>query len=148
MPWVAVASLALGVVSSLFGASASRSAEKKARRLGGLNASYIIEETQEQKRRLGFEQKQTTATTKTNIAASGFRSGSTSMGASHQSYLSTMKAQQKSEQDWLSKSGRSRALIAREGGNIAAQQMKAQTFGHYAKAGESLFGIYSEIKNG
>ena len=147
-PVIAVANLALGVVSSLFGGSAKRKAAKKAERLGGLNADYIGEETAEQKRRLGFEQSQTRATTRTNIAASGFRSGADSMGASHQTYLKTMKTQQKSEMDWLSKSGKSRSQIAREGGDIEAAQLRASAFGDYARAGQGLFGIYSEIKNG
>ena len=114
MPWLAVASLAVNAVSSIFGASATKKAARKAKRLGGLNADFINEETAEQKRRLGFEQSQTTATTKTNIAASGFRSGAGSMGGSYSAYLKSMKTQQQSEMDWLTKSGASRARIARE----------------------------------
>jgi len=147
-PIIGVASLAISVISSLFGASESKKAEKRALRLGGMNADLILAETAEQKRRLGFEQQQTTATTKTNIAATGFRSGETTMGGSHRTFLKTMKTQQQSEMDWLTQSGTSRAGIARAGGESAASQMRSQTFGHYAKAGESIFGIYSEFKNG
>ncbi len=148
MVWLAAAGLAISVVGSLFGASQASKAAKKAERLGALNADYIGEETAEQKRRLRFEQGKTTATAKTNIAASGFRSGARTQGASHTAYMKSMKTQQQSELDWLTKSGESRAKIAREGGDMAASQMKAQTFGHYARAGESLFGLANEIKNG
>ncbi len=148
MPVVAIASLAIGVVSSLFGAAGKKKAAKQAKRLAGLNADYIEAETEEQKRRLKFEQEQTAATTRTGIAASGFRSGAKTMGGSHRSYLKSMKDQQQSEMDWLTKSGASRANIAREGGNVEASQLRAASFGHYAQAAQGLFGIYDEVKNG
>lgn len=148
MPWLAAAGLAVSVVSSLFGASAAKKAARKAKRLAGMNADYINAETDEQKRRLKFEQSQTTATTKSNLAASGFRSGAASMGGSRSAYLKTMKTQQQSEMDWLTQSGESRSKIAREGGNVAASQLKSQSFGQYAQAGKSLFGLVDEIRNG
>lgn len=146
MAWPAVAALGLQVVSSLFGANASSSAASKARRLSNKNALFIGAEGAEQKRRLAFGHQQTRSTTRTNIAASGFRSGKQSMGGSHRAYLRSMKNQQSRELDWITRSTKSRQDIARAGGQIISDQMKAQAFGQYAKAGQALFGIYDEVR--
>lgn len=148
MAWAAVAALGIGVVSDLFSANKFKSAASDARRLSALNAEYIIEEGKERGRRLFFEQSQITGAAKTGIAASGFRSGATSMGKSHRAYLDSLAKQQLSERDWLGRSTRSRAKIAREGGDSAASQLRSQAFGQYARAGQGLFSIYSEVYNG
>ena len=132
-PWLAVAAIS-SIGSSLYGAKQASDAGKDAEALGRLNASYIGEETAEQTRRLRFEQKRTTGRARLGIAASGFRSGEESMGASSRAYLSTLKSVQEQELAWLGKSGSSRAEIARKGGQAAGAELKASSYGMYGQA--------------
>lgn len=124
-PWLAV-SVGAQIFGGLLGASASDRAAEDAKRLGKLNASYITEETAEQTRRLKFTQERTQASVRAGQAASGFRSGEKSMGASSKAFMSTLKDVQQSELDWLNKAGKSRAEIARRGGEAQASTLRAQ----------------------
>ena len=130
MPWLAIAGGAK-LLGGLFGSSRSRRAAKEARALGEANATYIEAETAEQSRRLGFSQSRTRGTVRSQFAASGFRSGKESRGASQSAYLKTLSKVQKSELDWISKSGASRADIARRGGQMESNRLKAQGTGMF-----------------
>jgi hypothetical protein len=147
MPWMAVAGLALDVVGSLFGASKSRQAGKDARKLGISNQNFILAETAEEKRRLGLQHEQTVGTAIAGIAGSGFRSGN-AMGGSHRAYLNTLESEQQKELAWLTKSGRSREQIAREGGGVVGSQLDSQAVGQYANAAKGVFSIVDEVRNG
>ena len=116
MAWISVGIAAIGVGTSLYGASQARGAGKDAEALGAASASYILEETAEEARRLRFRQARTRGTSRAVISASGFRSGAQSMGASSKAYLKTLKDVQGKELAWLQRSGESRADIARRGG--------------------------------
>lgn len=127
MSWINVGVSAIGVVGGILGSGEKKDAAKRARQLGEANAAYIAAETTEQKARLTFEQGRTRATARTRIAGSGFRSGKETMGGSQAAFLSTLRNVQKREQDWLSKSGRSRADIARRGGESQASVLESQS---------------------
>lgn len=132
-PWLAIAA-GSSIISSLFGAMSSRKAASETEALGQSNASYILQETAEQSRRLRFEQNQVSAGVRAAIASSGFRSGKDSMGASHKAYQKTMKQVQESELNWLQKSGKSRADIAIRGGISQATQLRSQAVGLFGSA--------------
>ena len=132
-PWLAIAAGA-SVVSSLFGAVSSRKAASETEALGQSNASYILQETAEQSRRLRFEQDQVRAGVRTAIASSGFHSGRDTIGASHKAYQKTMAQVQSSELSWLQKSGKSRADIALRGGQSQATQLRSQAVGLFGSA--------------
>ena len=131
MAWYAVG---VTIATSLYGASQSRKAGKQAEELGGINAAFIREETAEESRRLRFEQEKTSGRSRSVIAASGFRSGKRSMGASSQAYLKQLKDVQQKELAWLQKSGESRADIARRGGLLEGKKLKTQAVGLYGQA--------------
>ena len=134
MAWFNVGIAAVGVATSLYGASKSKSAGRGAERLGVANAAYIQEETAEEARRLRFEQSKTRATSRATIAASGFRSGVSSMGFSQKAYMKQLQEVQTAELAWLQKSGRSRADIARKGGQLEGKILKTQAVGLYGQA--------------
>ena len=127
MSWVNVGVATVGIIGGILGSKEKKKAADQARQLGSANASYILAETAEQKARLKFEQERTRGTARTRIAGSGFRSGRESMGGSQAAFLSTLKSVQKREQDWLSKSGKSRADIARRGGESQASVLQSQS---------------------
>ncbi|NGX26704.1 MAG: hypothetical protein K940chlam6_00629 [Chlamydiae bacterium] len=101
MAWIAVGIAVVGVATSVYGASQTRKAGKAAEQLGGVNAAYIQQETAEEARRLKFEQQKTRATSRATIAASGFRSGVSTMGFSQKEYMSQLQRIQSSELAWL-----------------------------------------------
>jgi len=72
--WIAIAAGAQ-IAGALFGSSASRGAAKDAEALGRANADFIKQETEEQARRLKFEQGRTRSSVNLRFAGSGFRSG-------------------------------------------------------------------------
>ncbi len=125
MPWLAIAG-GIKLLGGLFGARSSIRAGKDTKILAGMNANYIRQETYEQSRRLKFQQERTRGTVRANIAASGFRSGKKTKGASFKAYESVLAREQKSELDWLYKSGKSRANIAIRGGDSQARQLRSQ----------------------
>ena len=131
MAWFAVG---VTVATSLYGASQARKAGKASEELGGINAAFIREETAEESRRLRFEQEKTSGRSRAVIAASGFKSGRRTMGASSRAYLKQLKDVQQRELAWLQKSGASRADIARRGGLIEGQRLKSQAVGLYGQA--------------
>jgi len=110
---------AVGAISSVMG---SRSAAKKAKKLGRLNASYIRKETAENIRRMRGQQESTRSTTRAMMGASGV-SGQSETNAL---YLEAMAAEQGRELDWAFKAGESRARIARAGGNAEASNLRTQ----------------------
>ncbi len=124
-PWLAVAA-GSKVIGALFGGSAANKAAGQAQDLAKANVSYISQEAVEQKRRLRFEQERTMGTAKAGVAASGFRSGKESMGASQRSYLDTLADVQKKELDWITRSATSRSNIAKRAGDSAASQLRSQ----------------------
>ena len=124
-PWLMVAAGAQ-LAGGIFGSKASGDAANQAIDLSRANAWYIQQETNEQKRRLEFEQGRTRASARLRAAGSGFRSGKKSMGASSKAFLSTLKDVQQSELDWITTSGKSRADIALRGGQSQASQLRAQ----------------------
>ena len=128
LPWLAIAGGAK-FLGGLFGGSSSRRAAKEAAVLGEANAQYIQQETAEQTKRLQFSQGRTRATTRATFAASGFRSGKKSQGGSQRAFMATLKQVQRQELDWLSRSGASRADIARRGGQAESSRLKAQGTG-------------------
>ena len=134
MTWIGVGIAVVGVGVSLYGASQSRQAGKAAEAAGAASGKYIQEETAEEARRLKFEQSKTRATTRATIAASGFRSGAASVGASHKAYMKQLEDVQSKELAWLYKSGASRADIARRGGYVEGQRLKSQAVGLYGQA--------------
>ena len=146
MAWFAVG---ITVATTLYGASQSRKAGKAAEELGGVNAAYIREETAEETRRLRFEQERTLGRSRAVIAASGFRSGKESMGASSRAYMATLKDVQEKELTWLQKSGESRADIAQRGGMVEGQRLKSQATGLFGQAistGLQGYGVYQAGK--
>ena len=145
MTWFAVGIAAIGVGTSLYGASQARKAGKSAEALGAASSKYILEETAEETRRLRFEQSKTRGRSRAVIAASGFRSGAESIGGSSKAYLKQLRDVQSRELAWLQKSGASRADIARRGGAIEGQRLKSQATGLYGQAistGLQGFGIW------
>ena len=146
--WISVGISAVSFIGSLFGASEKKKAARKAEALGGLNASFIAQESAEETRRLRESQERTTGTAKLGIAASGFRSGEKSMGASHKAYLANLKQVQQSELDWIGKSSLSRQKIAKMGGQAQASQLRASAIGDYASAASSGFEAYGAWKYG
>ena len=133
MPWLAIAAGA-SALSSLFGAKRTREASKEALALGKANASYIVQETAEQQRRLKFEHSRTRATARAGVAASGFRSGKDSIGASQKAYQTTLARVQKEELAWLGKSGRMRADIAVRGGQAESNVLRSQSASMFGSA--------------
>ena len=149
MAWIAVGIAVIGVATTVYGAKQTSKAGKAAEQLGGVNAAYIQQETAEEARRLKFEQSKTRATSRATIAASGFRSGVSTMGFSQKEYMSQLQQIQSSELAWLQKSGASRADIARRGGVVAGKQLKSQAIGLYGQAisqAASGFGSYQASK--
>ena len=134
MTWIAVGIAAVGVATSIYGASQSRKAGKSAEQAGAASGKYILEETAEETRRLRFEQSKTRATSRATIAASGFKSGVSTMGFSHKEYMKQLQGVQTAELAWLQKSGASRADIARRGGVVAGKTLKSQAVGLYGQA--------------
>ncbi len=147
MAWVATAIAGASFVTSLYGASQQRKAGKQSKELGRENAAFIAMESAEEARRLLLSQEQVRGTAKHRIAASGFRSGKDSMGASHKAYLTNLKSVQEGELDWLKKSSLSRQKIAELGGQMQQTQMNAAAFGSYAQAGNAAFSAYNTIQN-
>ena len=145
MAWIAVGIAVIGVATTVYGAKQTSKAGKAAEQLGGVNAAYIQQETAEETRRLKFEQSKTRATSRATIAASGFRSGVSTMGFSQKEYMTQLQNIQTSELAWLQKSGASRADIARRGGVVAGKTLKSQAIGLYGQAltqAASGFGAY------
>ncbi len=149
MAWFAIGIAAVGVATSVYGAVQSKKAGKEAEVLGGMNAAFIRQETAEEARRLRFEQERTLGRSRSVIAASGFRSGKKSMGASSKAYMTTLKGVQQKELAWLAKSGASRADIAQRGGMVEGQRLKSQATGLFGQAimtGLQGFGTYQAGK--
>ena len=144
MAWFAVG---ITVATSLYGASQSRKAGKQSEELGRVNAAFIRQETAEESRRLRFEQAKTAGRSRAVIAASGFRSGGKTVGASSRSYLQQLKEVQQKELAWLQKSGTSRANIATRGGQVEGQRLKSQATGLYGQAISTGLQGYSMFKD-
>ncbi len=123
--WIVIAAGAQ-IAGGLFGAKASGSAANETMDLARANAWYIQQETNEQARRLKFEQGRTRASVRLQFAGSGFRSGEKSEGGSQKAFKETLAGVQKSELDWLFKSGKSRADLALRAGKSQANQLRAQ----------------------
>ena len=134
MAWISVGIAAVGVATSIYGASQSRKAGKSAEAAGAASGQYILAETAEETRRLRFEQSKTRATSRATIAASGFHSGISTMGFSQKEYMSQLQRIQTSELAWMQRSGASRADIARRGGYVEGQRLKSQAVGLYGQA--------------
>ncbi len=115
MPWLAIAAGAK-LLGGIFGAISSRRAAKDTLALADANAGYIKAESAEEGRRLAYNQERTRGTVRATIAASGFKSGKDTQGASSKAYESELKDVQQRELNWIYQSGRSRADIARRGG--------------------------------
>ena len=131
MAWFAVG---ITVATSLYGAKQARKAGKQSEELGRMNAVFIGQETAEESRRLVFEQQQIAGRSRSVIAASGFKSGAKTIGASSKAYLLRLKDVQQKEMAWLRRSGFSRANIARQGGVAEGQRLKSQAVGLYGQA--------------
>jgi len=114
----------LAIGSSLFGAwSQKKAADRGARQqeeLGRLNASYILAETEEDLRRQRdtFTRVENLAFTMT--AASGLG------GQTRRMYQDVLAAKHQAELDWMEKSGRSRAAIARRSGQYQSDALRSQ----------------------
>ena len=126
-----------GVVGGFTGET-QRDAGKDAKKLGKKNAEYIRQETSEQVRRLELAQEQVIAKTKGAQAGSGIELG----GGTVDTYIAEMKNNFAKELDWLKKSGKSRAAIAKEGGNVANAQAQAAGWGTAAQSISMLVGWY------
>lgn len=134
MSWVSVGVAAVGFFSKIGGAKDTRKAAKEAAVLGGMNARYIQQETREQQRRMREEHSRTRGTLRAGIASSGFRSGAKSTGASHKAYTQALQRTQQKELEWIGKSGKSRADIAKRGGQAEASVLRSQAAGMFGSA--------------
>ena len=147
MAWFSVAISVIGVATSLSAAKQARKAGRQSEELGRMNAVFIGQETAEESRRLVFEQQQIAGRSRSVIAASGFKSGAKTIGASSRAYLLRLKDVQQKELAWLQKSGRSRANIAKAGGISEAQRLKSQATGLYGQAISTGLQGYSAFQN-
>ena len=108
-------------ISSIWGGGSAADAKKA----GKKNAQFIRQETGEQIRRAKADQVYKRAQAVADIRSSGFRG----TGGTSKVYLKALDEIFKDEVAWLKKSGDKRAEIAKEGGQLAGQQITAQAIG-------------------
>ena len=144
--WIAIAAGAQ-IGSAILGSNASNTAANQALDLSRTNAWMIQQETNEQTRRLKFSQGRTRAKTRATQAASGFRSGKRSMGASARAYEKTLASVQQSELDWIQKSSKSRIDLVLKQGTMESANLRTQAtgqlFGGVASAASTLYKGFS-----
>ena len=144
--WIAIAAGAQ-IGSALIGASASSTAASNSIQLSRDNAWMIQQETNEQSDRLKFTQGRAEASSRLRTAASGFRSGKTSMGASSRAFQDTLKGVHQRELDWLQKSSKSRIDLTLKAGRMESENLKSQStvqlFGGVARAATNRYKRFS-----
>jgi len=120
--WMVIISAAGAGYSIYAGERAEDVADKRAAEMeaqGRENAKLIEAETQEQARRVSAQQREAESMALAKAAASGVQvSGST------KDYLSDMSTENKRQLDWLKKSGKSKANLARSGAYVSASGVR------------------------
>lgn len=159
MEWAPIALGFIGTAANFIGGQQQASALKRAeqrqmaaaeqsRRNANLNAAAIEAETAEMTRREREAANEAESLRRARAAAAGgMETGSTAV------FLDTQSRREDEYIDWLGRSGRSQAAIAREGGEYAYQtgmasaaatggQAASARFGSYASLGTGLGGLY------
>lgn len=113
---VPVLTLVLSAASAGYSIYNSERAAKEAERMGEKNARAIEAETEEAARRAAKDAKRSEARARAAAATLGLG------GESVDLYLKDLANTNKEQVDWMKKSGKSRADIAREGGQAAATE--------------------------
>lgn len=116
--WIALGTAIIGGIQKK---KAAKKGGKEAERLAFREAELIGMETEEELRRMEFQQEQTLGETRASIGASGIQ-----FSGSAKSFLTSMEEQFGLERDWLRASGANRADLARQGGSSARRAMEAQ----------------------
>lgn len=114
----------VGTALSIYGAYEQYQSGKESRKIAQENAANILAESKESARRVKKDQEQILAETKARAAASGVQGGGTV-----DVYLSEMRKNFDLEQDWIKKSGESRASIALSGGKQQERMAKVSAWG-------------------
>lgn len=120
---MAAGMIALGtaVVGGISKRRSAKKGGKEAEKLARREAELIGMETEEELRRMEFQQEQILGETRASIGASGLQ-----LSGSSKSFLDSMEEQFGLERDWLQASGAGRADFAREGGASARRTMETQ----------------------
>jgi hypothetical protein len=134
--FLSIAGLLMSGVSTVLSYSASEKAAERAEKMGDANALLAQQETAEQMRRMNEEFEEQESRTKALMAATG------ASGESFDTYLDRMRKTFKSELDWTRRSGQQRAAIAKEGGQLQAQQYSSGKWSGFAGLADQAIGTY------
>lgn len=113
--------LLLSAAGSLYGMSKSGDAARQTKSASFLNATLVRQEAAEEERRLKRDISQSEGLTKAMSAASGV-----TMSGSRKLAVDEITTENKLQLDWLKKAGRQKERVVLAGGNIQANQLKAQ----------------------
>ncbi len=145
MPFIAAASLAFGIYSSVQASKQQKAAADEAERIGRENAANIEAETQESARRTKKAQDQELATAQARAASSGLE-----VGGTLSTFLSNLEEGQAESLAWLEKSGANRARLAELSGGYTAATGRAGASATLAagvsQAGSDAQSLYSAGK--
>jgi len=126
----------IGAGVAIKSAQAQKAAAADAKKIGKQNASLAIAETEEQARRLKYNQSKEQAMTRARAYASGIDPESDTVKL----VLAEQKKVNQEELDWLIASGYSRASIFKGEGQTASDVAKAAANQSYGQAATSLLG--------
>ncbi len=128
----------IGGFMSLASAASQSGEARDVKATASLNANLIMEETDEQQRRLQLEIDQTEGIAKALSAASGVQ-----MTGSRKLAVDQMQSENINQLQWLRKSGIRKAKVVQMGGQLQSSQLKSKAavsaIGGVAKIAQGLF---------
>jgi len=131
-------------VGMLMDSSAASMAGIRNERVTASNARLIIEESEEDRRRLQNDIRASEGLSSAMSAASGV-----TMSGSRERATTNIKRENQAQLDWLRKTGQQRANVVRRGGQLQTSQLKSQAQSSAIQGfGRIAQGIYSNYNTG
>ncbi len=128
----------IGGASMLLGAGSGFMASKRQDKINDMNALFIGQEAAEEERRLQRDIEKTEGMATAMSAASGVQNT-----GSRSAVMADVKKENQAQLDWLRKSSRQKATVAKAGGQLQSNQLRTQAamtgIQGFAKLSESLF---------